>query len=562
MLIDNKNFSVVEGLLTHKKVEPLNRLETEEIIRIQNLDVNGFTEADVRAEIIDPIIRILGYRKGEFSSVDREKHIRFLGKKHKYIDYNLTLWKENFWIVEAKRPLSGERFGYAELSQAIEYSIHPEINAAIILLCDGVKLEVFDREENVEEPIISFTINELLENFHLLKQLLCPIQIWFFYKRRVLRSIDKAFESEFNQKRVNEFLSLVESRFAEKRGQVLKNFQSTNFTDQDDVEYMKQANLDDIIDVHYFFAHPVGVMHTMNNNLVHECKQTSDFHILSKLFPDHYRDANDEFYMNALSFLFLLENEVDSVHWAPTWLSDGGDRSIETIIKNLIKLTLTHFEDDEPRKIILLAASTFRRIFKIFAVLRPEQRKSSNFRHLLTRFEQSEFSWNQILSSTASNMLRDIDVNTLEATYKFVKEFSNNHDFKIHLARQRLTQLWSLEEQMLKSEPNYLGLKKEIEFGELHPTEHSSVVYDNLGHSCLCIIKSNSKWKKYTLEHHQDDIVRLCAMGSWAAKQLVEDYGLGQDSDSQQLVNNSERFFFGNSQIMEALKSQYWPERD
>ncbi|WP_135445228.1 type I restriction enzyme HsdR N-terminal domain-containing protein [Vibrio tasmaniensis] len=559
MLIDNKTFDVVEGLLTHKKLAPLNPIESSELARVQALDVTGFTEADVRAEIIDPILRVLGYKKGEFSSVDREKHIRFLGKKHKYIDYNLTLWRENFWVVEAKRPLTGDKFGYSELSQVIEYSVHPEINAAIVVLCDGVKLEIFDREEDVENAIISFPISSLLDNFDVLRQLLCPMQIWFFYKRRVLRSIDKAFESEFNQKRVNEFFGLIENRFAEKRGQILKNFQSTNFTEKSDIGLMEQASTDDIIDIHYFFAHPVGVMHAMNNNLVQECKSTTDFHVLSKLLPDHYRDANDEFYMNTLSFLFLLEKEVGKIHWAPSWLSNSGDRSIETVIKNLIKFTLSHFEDDEPRKIILLAASTFRRIFKILVVLKPEHRQSGNVRHLLTRFEQSEFSWNQILSSPTANMLRDIDVNTLDATYKFVREFSNNHDFKTNLARQRLSQLWLAEKQMLESEPNYLGLKREIDFGELHPTEHSSVVYDNLGHSCLCIIKSNSKWKQYALEHHQSDILRLNSMGSWAARELIEQNNLNQGG-KEQLANYADQFFFGDSNIMEALKLQYWPE--
>lgn len=559
MLIDSKNFDVVEGLLTHKKLNPLNPMELSELARVQTLDVSGFTEADVRAEIIDPILRVLGYKKGEFSSVDREKHIRFLGKKHKFIDYNLTLWRENFWIIEAKRPLTGDKFGYSELSQVIEYSVHPDINAAIVVLCDGIKLEVFDREENVENAIISFPISNLLDNFDVLRQLLCPIQIWFFYKRRVLRAIDKAFESEFNQKRVNEFFGLIENRFAEKRGQVLKNFQSTNFTEKDNIGIMERSSIDDIIDIHYFFAHPSGVMHAMNKKLVQECKNTTDFHVLSKLLPERYRDSNDVFYMNTLHFLFLLEKEVGNMLWVPRWLSSGEDRSIETVIKNLIKLTLSHFEGDEPRKIILLAASTFRRIFKILAVLKPELRQNGNIRHLLTRFEQSEFSWNQILSSPTSNMLRDIDVNTLDATYKFVKKFSNNHDFKTNLARQRLNQLWYTEKQMLESEPNYLGLKREIDFGELHPTEHSSVVYDNLGHSCLCIIKSNSKWKQYVLEHHQNDIFRLNFMGSWAARELIEQNNLNQEGKGH-LVNYAEQFFFGDGNIMESLKLQYWPE--
>lgn len=101
----DKSFDLRENLLLNKTLKPLNQNELEELLRIQNLDVLEFSEADVREEIINPIIKILGYSKGEFSSVDREKHVRFLGKKSRYLDYSCTVFKENFWIIEAKKPL-------------------------------------------------------------------------------------------------------------------------------------------------------------------------------------------------------------------------------------------------------------------------------------------------------------------------------------------------------------------------------------------------------------------------------------------------------------------------
>ena len=161
--------NTTEKLLLYKGLEPLEKEDLKELKFIQELSVTDFKEADVREEIINPILKILGYRKGQYFSVDREKHLSFLGKTSKYIDYNLTLWKENFWIIEAKRPLAGDSFNYNELKQAVEYSIHPKINAAIVVLCDGIKLEVFDREENLEEAILSFKIVDLLDNFNKLR---------------------------------------------------------------------------------------------------------------------------------------------------------------------------------------------------------------------------------------------------------------------------------------------------------------------------------------------------------------------------------------------------------
>lgn len=75
MLID-REFNVKEALLLHKELPELESRQLEELVRIESLDVENYTEADVRAEVIDPIVRILGYQKGQFSSVDREKHIR------------------------------------------------------------------------------------------------------------------------------------------------------------------------------------------------------------------------------------------------------------------------------------------------------------------------------------------------------------------------------------------------------------------------------------------------------------------------------------------------------
>lgn len=556
MLID-KEFNLKESLLLHKALPPLNIGDIEELERIQNLDVSGFTEADVRAEVIDPIIRILGYRKGNFSSVDREKHIKFLGKTHKYIDYTFTLWQENFWLIEAKRPLHDESFGYSELSQAIEYSIHPQINASIIVLCDGVKLELFDREEDVEKPTIHFKIKDLIINFDLLRKVLNPINIWFFYKRRVLKSIDKAFESEFNQSRVNEFLQIIENRLREKRDTILKNFQSTKFTDQNFADVISKASIDEIIDIHFFFSHTASSIHEMNTALTRHCQEHRDFDVISRILPDHYRDTNDFYYMNAMSFLIHLEKQKTTLNWAPSWLTANNDRSLDTVIKSLIRHCLSYFKDDEPRRIILLAASTFRRILKIFSIVAPETNQKSEIQHLLTRLNESEFSWNQILSSAERNILIDLDRNSILATDHFVSEFTvERYKFNTNLAKQRLSQLWQAEKLTLEKLPNYFELLNERNLDEFHPTEAASVFYDNLGHSCLCIIKSSQKWKEYILNQHINEVTTLACLGSWAAREIL-DISKSNELSSPSPHALSNMFFFGDGEIQNSLMRLY-----
>lgn len=68
-----------------------------------------------------------------------------------------------------------------------------------------MKIEVFDREISVTEPVIRMPRDRLAAEFDKLRHLLEPWQMWFFQKRRVVRLIDKVFNREFNMNRVEEF---------------------------------------------------------------------------------------------------------------------------------------------------------------------------------------------------------------------------------------------------------------------------------------------------------------------------------------------------------------------
>jgi len=179
----------LDQLLLQKVAEPPSSDQVAELERISDLNVDGFKEADVREEIINPLLRIIGYRKGNEYSVDREKHIKFVGATSRYIDYSLTLWEQDFWLIEAKRPKPSQKsFGYEDASQAFEYASHPDIRAALVVLCDGIKLELFDREENVEAPILSILIKNIVHEYHKLATYLSPLNVWFFYRHLPLHA--------------------------------------------------------------------------------------------------------------------------------------------------------------------------------------------------------------------------------------------------------------------------------------------------------------------------------------------------------------------------------------
>ena len=181
------------ALLQHKILTPLDEKANDILERIQSLDVDGFSEADVREEIITPLLMVLGYDKQTYFSIEREKKIQLLGRNN-YLDYNLTLWSENFWLIEAKKPKGkGACFGVADIRQAIGYAAHPEINAALLVLCDGRKIAVFDREENQIAPALTVEITDIKAEIDRLRAVLSPWQVWFFEKRRIVRHLDKVF---------------------------------------------------------------------------------------------------------------------------------------------------------------------------------------------------------------------------------------------------------------------------------------------------------------------------------------------------------------------------------
>ena len=216
----------ISDLMQHKALEPLDDSARAILAHIQSLDVDDYTEADVREEIISPLLNVLGYDKQSYFSIDREKEIQLLGRKN-FLDYNLTLWSENFWLIEAKKPRrAGTKFGASDIRQAIGYAVHPEINAALVVLCDGRKIAVFDREQNQREPILTVEVANLLQEIDQLRAILSPWQVWFFEKRRIVRHLDKVFDKEFNIGRVEEFRDLIARRLDSKRGTVFDNMRS------------------------------------------------------------------------------------------------------------------------------------------------------------------------------------------------------------------------------------------------------------------------------------------------------------------------------------------------
>ncbi len=545
-----------DDLQQFKVLNLLPEAAVTELAKLEALDLTGFYEQEVRTFLIDPLVRLLGYDKGTDFSVDLGRPIEFLDK-NKFPDYKFHLWQENFWLIEAKRPLTDrDTFGYDELTQAVEYAAHPNINAALVVLCDGLKIEIFDREVSLTQPVLHVDRTNLRRDFDKLRALLEPIQVWFFQKRRIVRLIDKVFDKEFNQQRVEEFKALIDRRLTSKRGLVLENFRRNVKPDTDDrKQYLLSAPIEELVEVQLFIEHPIPQTNTLIGTLIERGVRNS-FHVLHKVFPDLPRDINDIYMAHACAFLAGLSEKLPTANWFPAWLARAGGQNPANTAKAaqyLLKQCLTSFEEDEPRKIILLAAAAIRRILKLSFLSNEAQWRIGELRHFLARYQVEELSWNQIISSPQGHLIGLLDGVVMTTTVQFVNDCRPERGvFKTEMGKLQLRDLWKFERALLASVDNYPKLRMERNLGDMRITEAADITYDVLGHTALCLLHPFPRWTGYALAEYRPLIEKLAAMNSWKARELLR-IDRNEKLAPVSNVELADRFFFGDVAILEAL---------
>lgn len=121
--------------------------------KFPHLPFSRMGEADVREEILAPLVRLLGYRTGTEFDVIREQSLRypkvFLGRKNLSkdpelrgkADYILEVVGHARWVLEAKAP--GVEIDIDPIEQAWTYANHAEVRAVYFVLCNGFELKVF-----------------------------------------------------------------------------------------------------------------------------------------------------------------------------------------------------------------------------------------------------------------------------------------------------------------------------------------------------------------------------------------------------------------------------------
>ncbi|MEZ2308905.1 hypothetical protein AB6809_19905 [Paraburkholderia sp. RCC_158] len=549
----------VDMLMVSKRSDPLTSEKVVTLQHIQNYDVSNFNEAEVRSYIIDPMLRVLGYDKGTPFSTSLERHLTFVGQPRRS-DYHVHLWDENFWLLEAKRPQIGvSSFGYEDFSQALEYSVHPSVNAALIVLCDGLKLEIFDREVDVENPILHVEIKNLVAQFDKVRAILEPMQVWFFQKRRVIRLLDRVFNKEFVMNRVEEFSDLLQRRLRAKQNKVIENFRKMVKPDSDaQREKAESASLVELTELYMRFDFPIPVDNAVNRRLI-ELSVPGSFDVMYRIFPDHPRAANDSFMSQAAAYLVGLSEKRNTVEWLPAWLAPGrqGGAELDASVKFFLDQCLTYFKNYEPYRLVLLAASAVSRIAKINVISNDAIRKLGTDLHALARFTLPEISWAQVIASPEGQLLSLIDTQAIAALDDFVlKNKTDSGGLQIESAKRQLRGYWELEKKLLAAIPNYRVLLAEKPLGDMRLTEWSCVTYDNLGHSTIARLHRFPKWKDYLLTEKRELVEQVASTGSWAAKELLG-FKIEDEFPAMKEEQLADRFFLGDVDTLRAIRRGY-----
>ncbi|QTC88417.1 type I restriction enzyme HsdR N-terminal domain-containing protein [Brevundimonas pondensis] len=550
----------VGALLQSKALPPLSPADNDRLDEIEKLTTAGWTEAEVRADVIDPIVRILGYRKGELFSVDREKAIEFRDAK-RFIDYAATIWSQNFWLIEAKRPAARlDGFSQRDLDQALGYATHPEINAAIVIVTDGDLWEVFDRETDVAKPLLRFRRPTLRDNFDNLRRVVGPWQAWFLEKRRILRLVDRVFDHEVNLGRVDEFRGLLDNRLQAKRGTILDNFRAHISSDASLAArkaHLQQCDAATLIDVHLFQPMSLGDLRTISDRLV-SLSEKGGFRVLHRLLKDLPRDANDHYWAHALWMLIALEEADVQPKWLPSWLGVGQSGvPLSSAIEKLISLCLTYFAASPGHRAVLLWAASAKRQFKILAHTTPQPEDQARSLHALNRHMRDELSFEQIVTSTEGQLLNEVSRRAHVATANFVAGCRDDRDrFRPLYAEEQVRAMWDQELGLLSSRPNYMAIVRDRDLGDLSTVEAAAIVWDELAHATLCVIAESPRWSAHLLVRHQAIVADLAAQGYWSARKLS-----GMTDEATRVAPApewiAERFFFGDEATAGRLAKAY-----
>ncbi len=164
----------------------------------QILGSREFKEDAVREELINPIVKKLGYKAYGHNRIIYSKTLAHpfvkIGVKKREIkivpDYLFEINGKYAWVLDAKAPgeniLTGEH-----IEQVYSYAIHPDIRADIFALCNGKEFAAYSKEK--KEPLLFFQLSEIDKHWEEIERLLAPDR---FAEKQILQEKEQKYETK------------------------------------------------------------------------------------------------------------------------------------------------------------------------------------------------------------------------------------------------------------------------------------------------------------------------------------------------------------------------------
>lgn len=152
------------------------------------IDFENLNEADIREEVIAPLLKELGYRSSGEHNIIREQSLKyprkFLGRKKPnkdpllrgVADYICVAGGKVQWVIEAKPP--GVDLDLNDIEQSYTYACHPEVRAVYFCVCNGRELRIYQTSQSPDMPPLKcFSYENFSSSLGAIRGILGPDEI-------------------------------------------------------------------------------------------------------------------------------------------------------------------------------------------------------------------------------------------------------------------------------------------------------------------------------------------------------------------------------------------------
>lgn len=488
----------------------LTKLTVDELARVRELsqlDATGLNETAIREQFLAPLIRILGYRAvGDYQVLYEDtfkaayQYVMY-GRQKIKLDYRFLVWKQGLWLLEAKPGPTSTNDGLKpeDAQQAYSYSSHPKIDAPLFAVSNGAILDVYDRDSEGLDPILTVSFKNLPNQINELRELLAADQVQFYLKRKLLSRIKQVLSSELVLSRPIEFANAVRHIAFEVQPDVRRNFHANIATSPSITDIWDQlvsgSRPDDIIDNFFLRQMSGGLLQRLCERVSDQRPKFGNNLFFAHLLVEELRPVTIHYHHNVLYLLGTLARKDVWSGYAPEELRSDGKSSFHSrdLFVWWLEQLVTGFKVWPELRTLWLVDGAMGRIAKRLIILPASQRREIIQQTTVARYLVPERDLDRRGVYPATFLIEAIGQAVTSAVSVFVAEFyqAERRQFSRELARQEYARLLAFESHLEQQSIDYQTLLKELgsDWSELTGYDWINKSYDFLASGALNIAR-------------------------------------------------------------------------